>query len=63
MNVLHKSLNLSGFAQVSVCPLIYRCDGSFMGLGMCGGCYGGCEIPKWYISLRRYLKINNHKPK
>lgn len=33
MNVLHKSLNLSGFAQVSVCPVIYGCDGSFMGEG------------------------------
>lgn len=33
MNVLHKSLNLSGFAQVSVCPVIYSSDGSFMGGG------------------------------
>lgn len=33
MNVLHKSLNLSGFAQVSVCPVIYGYDGSFMGEG------------------------------
>ena len=41
MNVLHKSLNLSGFAQVSVCPLIYRCDGSFMGLGGVCVCVGG----------------------
>ena len=30
MNVLHKSLNLSRFAQVSVCPVIYGSDGSFM---------------------------------
>lgn len=33
MNVLHKSLNLSRFAQVSVCPVIYGSDGSFMGEG------------------------------
>ena len=33
MNVLHKSLDLSGFAQVSVCPMIYDCDASFMGKG------------------------------
>lgn len=33
MNVLHKSLDLSGFAQVSVCEVIYGSDGSFMGKG------------------------------
>lgn len=33
MNVLHKSPNLSGFAAISVCPVIYGCDGSFIEWG------------------------------
>lgn len=50
MNALHKSRNLSGFAPVCVCPVIYSCAPSF----------GGGGDATWNITLRDNLAKQNN---
>lgn len=55
MNALHKSLNLSRFAPVCVCPVIYGFAAPFKG--------GGGRNATWNISLRDNLAKQNNANK
>lgn len=55
MNALHKSLSLSKFAPVCVCPVIYSCAASLKG--------GGVRNATWNMSLRDNLAKQNNANK